>query len=91
MKYGWFVFPRHNLESNYCKILIQKNIKEKIDIVTWNELLENTLLKKTITYQPHEVLLSSIIRAENSCLLKRSMQDILNKVEIKQKKETHEQ
>jgi len=83
-KYGWFVFPGHNLGSNYCKILIQKRIKEKFDIITWNELPESTLLKKTITYQSHEVPLSGIIRAENSCLLKKNMEEIFNEAVLKE-------
>ncbi|MBM3115192.1 ATP-grasp domain-containing protein [Jeongeupia naejangsanensis] len=81
-KFGWFVFPGHHLEQEFCVVKHSGQFRQDEMVVRWNELAHDQPLTKRITYQSVEVPVAGIVGAECSTRLASFMSDIFATVEV---------
>jgi len=82
-KFGWFVFPGHHLDKEYCSIDHAELFKSNDMVVRWNQLTTEQPLTKTITYQSTEVPVAGLVGSECSNRLTDFMRDIFATVEVR--------
>ncbi len=65
-KYGWFVFPGHHLNQQYCVIKNAERFSEDQRVVRWKQLNASEKLTKHITYQSAEAPIAGVVGANSS-------------------------
>lgn len=80
--FGWFVFPGHHIDTDYCHIQGTEGLKNNPHIRELYQLAANTPCTKNITYQPTEVPLAGVVQAANSAELETFVQDVFSAVSV---------
>jgi predicted ATP-grasp superfamily ATP-dependent carboligase len=75
-KYGWFVFPGHHLEQQYCVVNNTERFSQDPRIVRWKQLNTSQKLTKHITYQATEVPISGVVGAQTSQKISEFIHDL---------------
>jgi len=84
-KFGWFVFPGHQVASGVACIQYASKFKNHPFIQEWFELSEKQLCKKSISYQPNEVPIAGVVTADDSRELINFMQLMFKTIKVTDK------
>ncbi len=72
-KFGWFVFPGHHLDQEYCDVRHAEPFKDSEFVLRWNQLTPDKPLTRHITYQSVEVPVAGLVGAAQSDQLEQFM------------------
>ena len=81
-RFGWFVFPGHQLRGERCRIEGSDTFRTSEQVVRWSQLSPQQTLAKNITYQAHEVPLAGLVRGDTSQAVRNFMAGIFNNVTV---------
>lgn len=82
MKYGWFVFPGHHYDHDYCRVDGYTDVAASPYMMKLQMLAQDKKLTKHITYQAVEVPMAGILGGDNSGALVHEMKRIFGTVSI---------
>lgn len=80
--YGWFVFPGHQLNTEYCNIQGAEEFKNSSHILKWSELEEHQKLPKAITYQAGQAPVAGTVHGENPVELLHFLNRLFQQVKV---------
>lgn len=81
-KFGWYVFPGHHYQADYCRISGHERFRNHPYIVRWNQLSTEQKLPQHITYQAIEIPLAGVISSDSSESLQSFLQELFAQVDI---------
>jgi hypothetical protein len=81
-KYGWYIFPGHHYQSDYCRISEDNRFRNHPFIVRWQQLSTAQKLPECITYQAVEVPLAGLVGGDNSEMLQAFLRELFTQVKI---------
>ncbi|MBW4565631.1 MAG: hypothetical protein KME32_32030 [Mojavia pulchra JT2-VF2] len=81
-KFGWYVFPGHHYQADYCRISGHERFRNHPYIVRWNQLSTEQKLPQHITYQAIEIPLAGVIGSDSSESLQSFLQELFAQVNI---------
>ena len=81
-KYGWYIFPGHHYQSDYCRISEDHHFRNHPFIVRWQQLSTAQKLPDRITYQAVEVPLAGLVGGDNSEMLQTFLRELFTQVKI---------
>jgi biotin carboxylase len=81
-KFGWFVFPGHHLNEDYCHIQGADSFRQHSQVIRWNQLASHAALTKHITYQATEVPIAGLVKGKDSNELEQFMQSLFTNVTV---------
>jgi biotin carboxylase len=81
-KYGWYVFPGHHYQFDYCRISEDKRFRNHPFIVRWQQLTTTQKLPERITYQAVEVPLAGLVSGNNSEMLQAFLRELFSQVKV---------
>ncbi len=81
-RYGWFAFPGHHLEQQFCQIKHTEAFSNDDIMIRWNQLAASQPLTKHITYQAVEVPIAGLVGADSSQQLADFLRDMFATVEV---------
>ncbi|MBH8563567.1 ATP-grasp domain-containing protein [Nostoc sp. CENA67] len=81
-KFGWYVFPGHHYQADYCRISGHEKFRNHPYVVRWNELSTEQKLPQHITYQAIEIPLAGVIGSDSSESLQSFLKEMFAQVNI---------
>lgn len=81
-KFGWYVFPGHHYQTDYCRISRHDSFRNHPFVICWQQLSTEQKLPKHITYQAIEVPLAGIVSSDSSESLQAFLRELFTQVKI---------
>jgi biotin carboxylase len=81
-KFGWYVFPGHHYQADYCYISGHESFCHHPYIIRWQQLSTEQKLPKHITYQAIEIPLAGVVGSNSSESLQSFLQELFAQVNI---------
>jgi len=81
-KFGWYVFPGHHYQADYCRISGYDCFRNHPFVIRWQQLPPEQKLPRHITYQAIEVPLAGIVGGNSSESLQNFLQELFAQVQI---------
>ncbi|MEV7419290.1 ATP-grasp domain-containing protein [Streptomyces sp. NPDC089919] len=81
-RYGWFVWPGHQLGGEYCRIEGEQAFRESPLAHRWIQRTEDEPIKTTLSYSDADVPLAGVVGPADSAELDRFLRDLFSFVRV---------
>ena len=81
-RYGWFVWPGHQLGGKYCRIEDEKTFRESPLVWRWTQRREDQPIKTVLSYADTDIPLAGIVGPADSAELECFLRDVFSSVRV---------
>ncbi|MCV3211941.1 hypothetical protein OGM63_00100 [Plectonema radiosum NIES-515] len=81
-KFGWYVFPGHHYQADYCRIFGHESFHNHPYVIRWQQLSTEQKLPKHISYQAIEIPLAGVVGSNSSESLQAFLEELFAQVNI---------
>jgi hypothetical protein len=81
-RYGWFVWPGHQLGGEYCRIEREKDFRESPLVWRWIQRCEDEPIRTALSYTDTDVPLAGIVGPADSAELECFLRDVFTSVRV---------
>ncbi|MEU8507816.1 ATP-grasp domain-containing protein [Streptomyces brevispora] len=81
-RYGWFVWPSHQLGAEFCRISGEAAFRESPLAHRWSQRSEDEPIKTTLSYADTDIPLAGIVGPADSAELDRFLRDAFSSIRV---------